>query len=87
MNASLLAGAVPAFALANGARMPSTADDVCAETRNTVLRADSERLRRYGLDSLSVMRQWYSGQLNVETVSEEVRAIENIAVREMNTGS
>jgi len=39
--------------------MPSTADDVLAEIRSAALRVAAVRLRRYGLDSLSVMRQWY----------------------------
>ena len=39
--------------------MPSTADDVLAEIRSAALRVAAVRLRRYGLDSLRVMRQWY----------------------------
>jgi hypothetical protein len=50
---------------ANGARMPSTADDVLAEIRSAALRLASVQLRRYGLDSLSVMRQWYYAQLGL----------------------
>lgn len=39
--------------------MPSTADDVLAEIRSADLRVASERLRKYGLDSLSVIGEWY----------------------------
>ena len=53
MNASVLAGAEVSLPLANGARMPSTADDVCAETRSAALRAEADL--RCGLDCLSVM--------------------------------
>ena len=56
---SWVAGALALALAANGARMPSTADDVLAEIRSAALRVASVPLRRYGLDSLSVMRQWY----------------------------
>lgn len=59
MKVSRLAGVLAAMPSENGARMPSTADDVFAEIRSTALRLASVLLRRYGLDSLSVMRQWY----------------------------
>jgi len=36
--------------------MPSTADDVLAEIRSAALRVAAVRLRRYGLDFLSVMQ-------------------------------
>jgi hypothetical protein len=53
INASALAGAF--LPLAKGARIPSTADDDCAETRKAVLRA--EACFRQGLDCFSVMAQ------------------------------
>jgi hypothetical protein len=52
MKVSRLAGALAAMLSENGARMPSTADDVFAEIRSATLRLASVRLRRYGLDSL-----------------------------------
>ena len=60
MKPSLLAGVFAVAPSENGARMPSTADDVLAEIRSAALRVASLRLRRYGLDSLSVMLRWYS---------------------------
>lgn len=60
MKPSLLAGVFAVAPSENGARMPSTADDVLAEIRSAALRVASLRLRRYGLDSLSVMVRWYS---------------------------
>ena len=39
--------------------MPSTADDVLAEILSAALRAATVRLRRYGLDSLSITVEWY----------------------------
>lgn len=45
--------------------MPSTADDVLAEIRSAALRVAAVRLRRYGLDSLSVMGQWYYAHLGL----------------------
>ena len=53
MKASVLAGAAVLSPLAKGARMPSTADDVCAETQRAALRAAADL--RCGLDCLSVM--------------------------------
>lgn len=53
---SWVAGALAVVPSANGARMPSTADDVLAEIRSAALRVAAVRLRRYGLDFLSVMR-------------------------------
>lgn len=41
--------------LANGARMPSTADDDCAEMRKVAFRAAPDL--RWGLDCFSVMLQ------------------------------
>jgi hypothetical protein len=38
MNAFLLAGAFPPFPLANGARIPSTADDDWADMRKAAFR-------------------------------------------------
>ena len=64
MKVSRLAGALAAMPSENGARMPSTADDVFAEIRSAALRLASVRLRSYGLDSLSVMRQWYCAQIS-----------------------
>lgn len=68
MQVSLLAGALASRLSANGARMPSTADDVFAEIRSAVLRLASVRLRRYGLDSLSVMVRWYYAQIKIGTI-------------------
>jgi hypothetical protein len=42
MNAFLLAGAFVPLPLANGARMPSTADDVSAEMRKATLRSAAD---------------------------------------------
>ena len=52
MKASVVAGVALLAPLANGARMPSTAEEVCAETRNAALRAAADL--RCGLDCLSV---------------------------------
>lgn len=52
MNASVLASVEVSLPLANGARIPSTADDDCAETRSAALRATADL--RCGLDCLSV---------------------------------
>lgn len=54
MKASVLAGVALGLPLANGARMPSTADEVCAEMRRAALRAEADL--RWGLDCLSDMR-------------------------------
>lgn len=64
MKVSRLAGVLAAMPSENGARMPSTADDVFAEIRSAALRLASVLQRRYGLDSLSVMRHWYYAQIN-----------------------
>ena len=53
MNAAKLAGAAALLPLANGARMPSTAEEVCAEIRSAALRAAADL--KCGLDCLSVM--------------------------------
>ena len=53
MKASVLAGALPRLPLAKGARMPSTAEDVCAEMRKAALRAAADR--RCRLDCLRVI--------------------------------
>lgn len=53
MNASVLAGVSILDPFSKGARMPSTADDVCADTRNAALRTAAGL--RCGLDCLSVM--------------------------------
>jgi len=53
MKASALAGDVDLAPLANGARMPSTADEVRAQTRSAALQAAADF--RCGLDCLSVM--------------------------------
>ena len=42
MKASVLAGCMRPFPLAKGARMPSTADDVCAEMRKAAFRAAAD---------------------------------------------
>jgi hypothetical protein len=42
MNAFWLAGAFAPLPLANGARMPSTADDVSAEMRKVAFRSVAE---------------------------------------------
>jgi len=39
MKAAVLGGQEASFSLANGARIPSTADEVWAEMRNPALRA------------------------------------------------
>jgi len=54
MKAVVVAGGSVLGPFANGARMPSTAEDDCAEMRNAALRAVADL--RYGLDCLSVMR-------------------------------
>jgi hypothetical protein len=48
MNASILVGASRRFPFANGAWIPSTADEVFAEIRKAVLRAAADL--RWGLD-------------------------------------
>lgn len=53
MKASVLAGAAALSPLAKGARMPSTAEEVWAETRKAALRRAADL--RCGLDCLSVM--------------------------------
>lgn len=53
MKASVLAGATLSSLLVKGARMPSTAEDVCAETRRAALRAAADL--RCGLDCFNVM--------------------------------
>ena len=42
MNAAKLAGAAALLPLANGARMPSTAEEGCAEIRSAALRAAAD---------------------------------------------
>lgn len=54
MNALGLSGRLVA-GLLNGARMPSTAEELCADSRRAAL-LEAEDLR-CGLDCLSVMRQ------------------------------
>ena len=58
MKAFLLDGCRTDFFLMNGARMPSTDDDVSAETRNAALRTTADRM--CGLDfvsfTLSILR-------------------------------
>lgn len=53
MKASVLAGASAHLPLAKGARMPSTADEVCAEMRKAAFRAVADL--RWGLDCLRAM--------------------------------
>jgi hypothetical protein len=53
MNARVLDGAAALLAFANGARMPSTADDVFADTCSPALRAAADF--KYGLDFFNVM--------------------------------
>ena len=53
MKASVLAGDADCAPLTNGARMPSTADDVRADTRSAASRTAADF--RCGLDCLSVM--------------------------------
>lgn len=53
MKASLLDGLVAALRWANGARIPSMAEDVWADRRRAALRAATGA--RYGFDCLSVM--------------------------------
>ena len=54
MKDATLFGVAALAPLAKGARMPSTAEDVCAETRSATLRAAADF--RCGLDCLSVIR-------------------------------
>ena len=53
MNALVLVGGSARLPLANSARMPSTAEEVCAEIRSAFLRAAADL--RWGFDCLSVM--------------------------------
>ncbi len=53
MKASLLDGLAAALRWANGARIPSMAEDVWADRRRAALRAATGA--RYGFDCLSVM--------------------------------
>jgi hypothetical protein len=53
MKVSVLIGASPCFSFANGARMPSTADDVFAEIRKAVLRAAADL--RWGFDCFKLI--------------------------------
>ena len=53
MKVFVLAGESPRLPLAKGARMPSTAEDVCAEMRKAALRAEADR--RCRLDCLRVI--------------------------------
>ena len=55
MKAFVLVGALPRLPLAKGARMPSTAEDVCAEMRRAALRAGADL--RWGLDCLRAIRR------------------------------
>jgi hypothetical protein len=55
MKASVLVGALPRLPLAKGARMPSTAEDVCADMRKAALRAEADL--RWGLDCLRAIRR------------------------------
>lgn len=55
MKDATLFGVAVLAPLAKGARMPSTAEDVCAETRSATLRAAADF--RCGLDCLSVMQR------------------------------
>jgi hypothetical protein len=52
MKAFVLAGESPRLPLAKGARMPSTAEEVCAEMRKATLRAAADW--RWRLDCLRV---------------------------------
>ena len=54
MKAAVLVGVVALLPLEKGARIPSTAEDVCAETRSAALRAAANF--KCGLDCLSVMK-------------------------------
>ena len=55
MKAAVLVGVVALLPLEKGARIPSTAEDVCAETRSAALRAAANF--KCGLDCLSVMKR------------------------------
>ena len=81
MKPSLLAGVFAVAPSENGARMPSTADDVLAEIRSAALRVASLRLRRYGLDSLSVMLRWYSAEYVVLKRNLPVRRLPDVQNR------
>lgn len=81
MKPSLLAGVFAVAPSENGARMPSTADDVLAEILSAALRLASERLRRYGLDSLSVMVRWYSAEFVLLKRNLPVRRLPDVQNR------
>mgnify|MGYP003606068983 FL=1 len=81
MKPSLLAGVFAVASSENGARMPSTADDVLAEIRSAALRVASLRLRRYGLDSLSVMVRWYSAEFALLKRNLPVRRLPDVQNR------
>lgn len=55
MKAFTSFGGLTSLALANGARIPSTADDVCADSRSAALRLAADL--RCGFDRNSVMRK------------------------------
>jgi hypothetical protein len=55
MKAFVLAGALPRLPLEKGARIPSTAEDVCAEMRKAALRAGADL--RWRLDCLRAIRR------------------------------
>lgn len=79
----MLAGADFFLPLAKGARMPSTADDVCAETLSAALRAEADL--RCGLDCLSVMAAMVpcnerNGTLNAATLVQKLWNEYNIAL-------
>ena len=57
MNASVVVGASATLLLENGARMPSTADEVCAEIRNPAFRIATDL--RWGLDCFSFTQGLY----------------------------
>jgi hypothetical protein len=54
MNVAVLVGALALLPLEKGAWIPSTAEDVCAETRSAALRLAANF--KCGLDCLSVMK-------------------------------
>ena len=81
---SWVAGALALALAANGARMPSTADDVLAEIRSAALRVASVLLRRYGLDSLSVMRQWYYAHVGLRKCLNANQICRSIAEKVVN---
>ena len=69
MNALVLLGTLVPFPLANGARIPSTAEVDAAELRNPDLRAAD--VLRCGLDCFKFIEKSYAGGCGLQTGSLE----------------